>query len=102
MTCRVIAVLTFKEGEISKVIESGNGPEGFQVKAKRKGFIGIDHSIDMDSPNRLILTEIQETREDYAEYMKFRKIEGPDFWGAQIMPSLADEPKFSWSEVQGS
>ena len=29
MTCRVIADLTFKEGEISKVIESGNGPEGF-------------------------------------------------------------------------
>ena len=46
MTCRVIADLTFKEGEISKVIERGNGPEGFQVTAKRKGFIGIDYSID--------------------------------------------------------
>ena len=54
MACRVIADLTFKEGEISKIIERGNGPEGFQVTAKRKGFIGIDYSIDMDNPNRLI------------------------------------------------
>ena len=105
MTCRVIADLTFKEGEISKVIERGNGPEGFQVTAKRKGFIGIDYSIDMDNPNRLILTETWETwetREDHAEYMKFRESEGPDGWVAQIMSALADEPKFSWSEVQGS
>ena len=29
MTCRVIADLTFKEGEISKNLERGNGPEGF-------------------------------------------------------------------------
>ena len=99
MTCRVIADLTFKEGEISKVIERGNGPEGFQVTAKRKGFIGIDYSIDMDNPNRLILTE---TREDHSEYMKFRESEVPDGWVAQIMSALADEPKFSWSEVQGS
>ena len=102
MTCRVIADLTFKGGEISKVIERGNGPEGFQVTAKRKGFIGIDYSIDMDNPNRLILTETWETREDHAEYMKFRESEGPDGWVAQIMSALADEPKFSWSEVQGS
>ena len=68
MTCRVIADLTFKEGEISKVIERGNGPEDFQVTAKRKGFTS----------------------------------KGPDGWVAQIMSALADEPKFSWSEVQGS
>ena len=102
MTFRVIADLTFKEGEISKVIERGNGPEGFQVTAKRKGFIGIDYSIDMDNPNCLILTETWETREDHAEYMKFRESEGPDGWVAQIMSTLADEPKCSWSEVQGS
>ena len=47
MTCRVMADLTFKEREISKVIERGNGPDGFQVTVKRKGFIGIDYSIDM-------------------------------------------------------
>ena len=74
MTCRVIADLTFKEGEISKVIERGNGPEGFQVTAKHKGFIGIDYSIDMDIPNRLILTETWETRRDHAEFMKFGKV----------------------------
>ena len=94
MTCRVIADLTFKEGEISKVIERGNGPEGFQVTAKRKGFIGIDYSIDMDNPNRLILPEPWETREDHAEYMKFWESEGPEGWVAQIMSALADEPKF--------
>ena len=102
MTSRVIADLTFKEGEISKVIERGNGPEGFQVTAKRKGFIGIDYSIDMDNPNHLILTETWKTREDHAEYMKFRESEVPDGWVAQIISVLADEPKFSWSEVQGS
>ena len=102
MTCRVIADLTFKEGEISKNLERGNGPEGFQVTAKRKGFIGIDYSIDMDNPNRLILTETWETREDHAEYMEFRASEGPDGWLAQIMSALAEEPKFSWSDVQGS
>ena len=102
MTRRVIADLPFKEGEISKVIERGNGPEGFQVTSKRIGFIGIDYSIDMDNPNRLILTETWKTREDHAEYMKFRESEGPDGWVAQIMSALSDEPKFSWSEVQGS
>ncbi|MBT3677133.1 MAG: hypothetical protein HOG39_10890, partial [Candidatus Marinimicrobia bacterium] len=63
-TCRVIADFTFKEGEISKQIEVVNGPDGLQVTAKRKGFIGIDLSIDMDNPNRMILTETWETRED--------------------------------------
>ena len=82
MTCRVKADLTFKEGEISKVIERGNGPEGFQVIAKRKGFIGIDYSIDMDNPNRLILTKTWETREDHAEYIKFWESEGPNSWVA--------------------
>jgi len=56
----------------------------------------------MDNPNRLILTETWETREDHAEYMEFRASEGPDGWLAQIMSALAEEPKFSWSDVQGS
>ena len=102
MTCRVIADLTFKEGEISKIIERGNGPEGFQVTAKRKCFIGIDYSLDMDNPNRLILTETWETREDHAEYMKFRESEGLDGWVAQIMSGLDADPKFVWAEVKGS
>ena len=102
MTCRVIVDLTFKEGEISKVIERGNAPEGFQVTAKRKCFIGIDYSIDMDNPNRLILTETWKTREDHAEYMKFRESEGPDGWVAQIMSGLDADPEFVWAEVKGS
>jgi len=101
-TCRVIIELTFKEGEISKQIELVNGPDGLQVTAKRKGFIGADLSIDMDNPNRMILTETWETREDNGEYLKFRESEGQDGLLAQIMSSLAEEPKFSWSEVQGS
>ena len=56
----------------------------------------------MDNPNRLILTETRETREDHAEYMKFRESEVPDGGVVQIMSALADELKFSWSEVQGS
>ena len=63
-TCRVIIELTFKEGEISKQIEVLNGPDGLQVTEKRKGFIGVDLSIDMDNPNRMILTETGETEED--------------------------------------
>jgi quinol monooxygenase YgiN len=101
-TCRVIADFTFKEGEISKQIEVVNGPDGLQVTAKRKGFIGIDLSIDMDNPNRMILTETWETREDHGEYMKFRESEGQDGLLAHLISSLAEEPKFSWSEVQGS
>ena len=100
-TCRVIIELTFKEGEISKQIELVNGPDGLQVTAKRKGFVGVDLSIDMDNPNRMILTETWETKEDHGEYMKFRESEGQDGWLAQIKSSLAEEQKFSWSEVSG-
>ena len=64
-TCRVIIELTFKEGEISKQIEVLNGPDGLQVTAKRKGFVGVDLSIDMDNPNRMILTETGETEADH-------------------------------------
>ena len=101
-TCRVIIDFTFKEGEISKQIEVLNGPDGLQVTAKRKGFVGVDLSIDMDNPNRMILTETWETREDHGEYMKFRESEGQDGLLAHLIFSLAEEPKFSWSEVQGS
>ena len=101
-TCRVIIDFTFKEGEISKQIELANGPDDIQVTAKRKGFIEFDHSLDMDNPNRMILTETWETKEDHGEYMKFGESEGQDGWLAKIKPSLAEGPKFSWSEVQRS
>ena len=56
----------------------------------------------MDNLNRMIFREIWETRKDFDVYFKFREGEGQDDWLAQIISSLAEEPKFSWSEVQGS
>ena len=102
MACRVIVDLTLKEGEIGRIIEFGEGANGFQVTKDFKGCLGIDMSIDMDNPNRMILTETWENRDDHTQYMKFRESEGPDGWLAKIISSLSEEPKFSWSDVQGS
>ena len=58
MACRVIADFTLKEGEIGKIIQFGEGVNGSQVTQEYKGCLGIDMSIDMDNPNRMILTEL--------------------------------------------
>ena len=102
MTCRVIADFIFKEGEISKIIEIGEGDNGFQVTKDFKGCLGIDMSIDMDNPNRMILTETWKNRDDHAQYMKFRESEGPDGFLAKIISVLDADPKFVWAEVKGS
>ena len=58
MAYRVIADFTLKEGEIGKIIRFGEGANSFQVTQDFKGSLGIDMSIDMDNPNRMILTEL--------------------------------------------
>ena len=73
MACRVIAYFTLNEGEIGKIIEFGEGANGFQVSKNFKWCLGIDMSIDMDNPNRMILTETWEDRDDHTQYMKFRE-----------------------------
>ena len=42
MTCRVITDFNSKEGEIGKIIEIGEGANGFQVTKDFKGCLGID------------------------------------------------------------
>ena len=73
MTCRVIADFNFKDGEIGKILGIGESANGFQVTKDFKGCLGIDMSIDMDNPNRMILTETWEDRDDHTQYMKFRE-----------------------------
>ena len=75
MSCRVIGDYTLKEGEIKKVVELLEGANGLQVTKDYKGCQGVDMSIDLDNPNRLILTGTWESREDHAQYIKFREDE---------------------------
>ena len=102
MACRVIADFTLKEGEIGKIIQFGEGAKGFQVTKDFKGCLGIDMSIDMDNPNRMILTETWENRDDHTLYMKFRESEGPDGFLAQLISVLDGDPRFVWAEVKGN
>ena len=102
MTCRVIADFNFKDGEIGKILGIGESANGFQVTKDFKGCLGIDVSIDMDNPNRMILTETWKNRDDHAQYMKFRESEGPDGFLAKIISVLDADPKFVWVEVKGS
>ena len=56
-------------------------------------------AIDMDNPNRMIVTGNWENREHHSKYIEFRRSEGPEGVGAQIRANLSQELSISWSEV---
>ena len=56
-------------------------------------------AIDMDNPNRMIVTGNWEKREHHSKYIEFRRSEGPEGVRAQIRDNLSQEPSISWSEV---
>ena len=58
--------------------------------------------IDLDNPNRLILTETWESRDDHAQYIKFIEDEGPDGILAYIVSVLDGDKKISWATVKGT
>ena len=100
MTCRVIADFTFKKGWCEKIRAMlEDEKSGLNLTANFEGCIDIDMAIDMDNPNRMILTETWEEREHHSKYMEFRQSEGPEGVVAQILDNLSQEPAFSWSEV---
>ena len=69
------------------------------LTANFEGCIDIDMAIDMDNPNRMILTETWKEREHHSKNMDFRQSEGPEGVIAQVLDNLSQEPTFSWSEV---
>ena len=96
MTCRVIADFTFKEGWCEKIRAMlEDEKNGLNLTANFEGCIDID----MDNPNRMILTETWEERGHHSKYMEFRQSEGPEGVVAQVLDNLNQEPAFSWSEV---
>ena len=100
MAVRVIADFTMKEGWCEKIRNMLEDEEnGLNLTIKQEGCIGIDMAIDMDDPNRIILTETWRTREHHGKYMEFRGSEGPEGVVAQIVGNVSKEPAFSWSEV---
>ena len=56
-------------------------------------------AIDMDNPNRMIVTGNWEKREHHSKYIEFRRSEGPEGVGAQIRANLSQELSISWLEV---
>ena len=57
MTCRVIADFTFKEGWCEKIRAMlEDGKNGLNLTANFEGCIDIDMAINLDNPNRMILT----------------------------------------------
>ena len=56
-------------------------------------------AIEMDNPNRMIVTGNWEKREHNSKYIEFRRSEGPEGVGAQIRAILSHEISISWSEV---
>ena len=95
MTCRVIADFTFKEGWCEKIRVMVKDEKMVFLTANFEGCIDID----MDNPNRMILTETWEESEHHSKYMEFRQTEGPEGVVAQILDNLCQEPVFSWSDV---
>ena len=68
---------------------------GLNLTANFEGCIDID----MDNPNRMIVTGNWEKREHHSKYIQFRRSEGPEGVVAQVLDNLSQEPAFSWSEV---
>ena len=100
MAVRVIADFTMKKGQCEKIRNMLEDEEnGLNLTIKQEGCIDIDMAIDMDDPNRIILTETWVTREHHGKYMEFRGSEGPEGVVAQIVGNVSTEPAFSWSEV---
>ena len=56
-------------------------------------------AIDMDNPNRMIVTGNWEKSEHHSKHIEFRRSEGPEGVGALIRDNLSQEPSISWSEV---
>ena len=56
-------------------------------------------AIDMDNPNRMIVTGNWEKREHHSKYIEFRRSEGTEGVGAQIRANLSQELSISLSEV---
>jgi quinol monooxygenase YgiN len=100
MACRVIADFTMKEGWCEKIRAMlEDEKNGLNLTVNFEGCIDIDMAIDMDDPNRIILTETWETKEHHGKYMEFRGSEGSEGVLAKISENVSKEPAFSWSEV---
>ena len=57
-------------------------------------------AIDMDNPNRMIVTGNWEKREHHSKYIEFRRSEDPEGVRAtQIRDNLSQETSISWSDV---
>ena len=76
MTCRAIVELNFR----NSMRKNGLGirkNHSFPATKNSEGFIEIDFAIDKDNPNRMLITEVWETKENHQKNLGWRMEEDP-------------------------
>ena len=98
MTVTVILDCACKDGKAKDLVAVGESDNGFAaVTSTHKGFQSIYCSIDRADPNRLLIIEQWDSKEDYDAYLKWRLDNG---LGEALAPILAEEIKFTFLDDQ--
>ena len=98
MTVTVLLDCACNDGKAEDLVAVGKSDGGFAaVTSTHKGFQSIYCSIDQADPNRVVIIEQWDSKEDYDTYLGWRMDNG---FGELMAPILAEEIKFTFLDDQ--
>lgn len=97
MTVTLAFNCTCIDGKAKDLVAVGKSDDGFSVTSTHKGFQSIYCPIDQADPNRVLIIEQWDSKEDYDTYLGWRMDNG---FGELMAPILAEEIKFTFLDDQ--
>ena len=73
MTVMVWISVRVKDGNCDQVLELLDSPEGNDFTASQSGCEHLSRSIDHENPNRILLTELSSSKEDWDVYFEMQQ-----------------------------
>ena len=100
MACAVLAEFVFQEGKLEEGMALLEGPGGLEVTRNQKGCNQVDLAIDTDNPNKVVLTEFWDTKEDHLSYFQWRQEKDESKVLEHLGAIFAAEPRFTWADIK--
>ncbi|MEE2961994.1 MAG: antibiotic biosynthesis monooxygenase family protein [Myxococcota bacterium] len=100
MSCAVVAEFVFQEGKIAEGLALLESPAGLEATRDYKGCNQVDLALDTENPNKVVLTEFWDSKDDHLAYFQWRQ-EGDESGALEKLGAImAAEPKFTWANIK--
>ena len=100
MACAVIAEFEIQEGKMDSAMKLMESENGLKVTRGYKGCNQVELAVDTDNPNKIILIEFWDSKEEHLAYDQWRQEGDPSGLEGEMGPMMAGEPKFTWAEIK--